>query len=88
MKKCDFLTTGVTPTFERQKILDLTLPWMNDCYGLLFAVHEDMANVEAIVKPFQWPVCLKKRIAYSIGLYLMIHLGIEPFRFGLDCPFR
>ena len=85
MKKCDFLTSGVTPTFERQKIVDLTLPWMNDCYGLLFAVHEDMANVEAIVKPFQWPVCINERILYST---IFNDSFGKSFRFGLDCRFR
>ncbi len=56
MQKCDFLTAAVTPTFERVKRADLTVPWVYDCYDLLFAVTEDTVNIDAVVKPFQWPV--------------------------------
>ncbi len=56
MQKCDFLTAGVTPTSGRMKLADLTVPWMYDCYDLLFAVTEDTVNIDAVVKPFQWPV--------------------------------
>jgi hypothetical protein len=56
MQKCDFLTAGVTATSGRMKLADLTVPWMYDCYDLLFAVTEDTVNINAVVKPFQWPV--------------------------------
>jgi ionotropic glutamate receptor len=47
---------GVAPTFGRVKLADLTCPWMYDCNDLLFAVNDDTANIDAVVKPFQWPV--------------------------------
>jgi hypothetical protein len=56
MQKCDFLTAGVTATSGRMKLADLTVPWMYDCYDLLFAVQDDTVNIDAVVKPFQWPV--------------------------------
>jgi hypothetical protein len=56
MQKCDFLMAGVAPTFERVKRADLTAPWLFDCYDLLFVVQDDTVNINAVVKPFQWPV--------------------------------
>jgi ionotropic glutamate receptor len=54
-------SSAPTPSL-RVKLAYLTVPWMYDCNDLLFAVHDDTANINAIVKPFQWPVGNKKVI--------------------------
>ncbi|KAI9563542.1 hypothetical protein GHT06_011005 [Daphnia sinensis] len=54
--KCDFLVTAVVPTWERNKVVDLTMPWDYTTLSLLIPVHRDIANIKSVVKPFQWPV--------------------------------
>ncbi|XP_059352708.1 glutamate receptor ionotropic, kainate 2-like isoform X1 [Daphnia carinata] len=54
--KCDFLVTAVVPTWERNKVVDLTLPWDYTTLTFLIPVHTDTANIKSVVKPFQWPL--------------------------------
>ena len=44
------------PTVERNKIVDLTLPWTYDHFAFLIPVSVETANINAVIKPFQWPV--------------------------------
>ncbi|XP_046449207.1 ionotropic receptor 93a-like [Daphnia pulex] len=71
--KCDFLTAAVTPTFGRMKLVDLTVPWVYDCYDLLFAVQDDTVNIDAVVKPFQWPVWLGMLIS-MMGVITILNM--------------
>jgi ionotropic glutamate receptor len=45
----------VAQTPERQKIIDTTVPWIYRGFGILISVEDDTANVQAVIKPFQWP---------------------------------
>jgi hypothetical protein len=46
----------VLPTFQRNKIVDLTANWVFDNVAFLIPVPVETANMNAVVKPFQWPV--------------------------------
>jgi hypothetical protein len=51
------LVNDLIPTFQRNKVVDFTLPWAYDHIKFLIPVTDDSANINAVVKPFQWPVC-------------------------------
>jgi hypothetical protein len=74
---------GVTPTSGRMKLADLTVPWMYDCYDLLFAVTEDTVNIDAVVKPFQWPV--GEQNSYTSLIRYLIKKKILLLRSGWEC---
>jgi hypothetical protein len=42
--------------FQRNKVVDFTLPWGYYHYAFLIPVPDESANINAVVKPFQWPV--------------------------------
>jgi len=48
----------VLPLFYRRHI-DMTTPWTFTYYTLLIPVDGDTANIDAVIKPFQWPVCIQ-----------------------------
>ena len=54
-QQCDLIITDVLALFYRSKI-DLTTPWIFADLGLLIPVDDDIANTNAVIKPFQWPV--------------------------------
>lgn len=56
-------------TTRRNQIVDLTLPWVYDSSAFLIPVPDESANINAIVKPFQWPV--------SSTIELFINLNIQ-----------
>jgi hypothetical protein len=35
---------------------DYTLPWAYDQFAFLIPIADESANINAVVKPFQWPV--------------------------------
>nr|CAH0101820.1 unnamed protein product [Daphnia galeata] len=57
-KKCDLLLIGVGLTYERFKVVDVTIPVVFEPYRFLIPVQGDASNVDAVIKPFQWPVWL------------------------------
>jgi hypothetical protein len=46
----------VVPTFQRNKIVDLTAYWFYGNVAILIPAPDETANINAVVKPFQWPV--------------------------------
>ena len=56
LQQADLLITSVFPTSQRLKIVDITLPWAYDHFAFLIPVNSEMANIDAVTKPFQWPV--------------------------------
>ncbi|XP_057376733.2 glutamate receptor ionotropic, delta-1-like isoform X2 [Daphnia carinata] len=54
--KCDFLVSSVSTTRARNEMFDLTTPWEYNSLAFLIPVHDETANIESVVKPFQWPV--------------------------------
>ncbi|EFX87003.1 hypothetical protein DAPPUDRAFT_312492 [Daphnia pulex] len=57
-QQCDLLLHDVVQTYRRLKIVDMTVPWVYSSIALLMPVQDDSANVNAVIKPFQWPVWL------------------------------
>lgn len=55
-QESDFLVYATVPTVERQKIIDITTPWYYGTLEFLIPVLDDGANIDAVVKPFQWMV--------------------------------
>jgi hypothetical protein len=50
------LVHDTVPTLQTSKIVDLTLPWAYDFFAFLIPVPDETANINAVVKPFQWPI--------------------------------
>nr|CAH0113367.1 unnamed protein product [Daphnia galeata] len=57
-QKCDLLVHDTVPTFQINKMTDVTLPWIYDHFAFLIPVPDETANINAVVKPFQWPIWL------------------------------
>ncbi len=55
-QQCELVAQDVLPTFQRNKIVDLTANWVFDNVAFLIPVPVETANMNAVVKPFQWPV--------------------------------
>ncbi|EFX82168.1 hypothetical protein DAPPUDRAFT_241316 [Daphnia pulex] len=45
-------------SFQYNSVVDFTLPWIYDHFAFLIPVPDESANINAVVKPFQWPVWL------------------------------
>jgi hypothetical protein len=56
-QQADLLIENVVPTTRRNQIVDLTLPSIYDYYAFVIPIPDESANINAVVKPFQWPVC-------------------------------
>lgn len=57
-QESDFLLQDVVQTYQRNRYIDMSVPWIFGSFSLLMAVQDDTANVNAVIKPFQWPVFL------------------------------
>nr|CAH0103311.1 unnamed protein product [Daphnia galeata] len=55
--QADLLIKNVVPTTRRNQIVNLTLPSIYDYYAFVIPIPDESANINAVVKPFQWPVC-------------------------------
>ncbi|EFX82160.1 hypothetical protein DAPPUDRAFT_316758 [Daphnia pulex] len=56
--QCELIVEDMVPTFQRNKVVDLTLPWTYDHFAFLIPVPDESANINAVIKPFQWPIWL------------------------------
>ena len=72
-QKCDLLLIGVGLTYERFKVVDVTIPVVFEPYRFLIPVQGDASNVDAVIKPFQWPVIRLLIIYLFIGPIIMIN---------------
>jgi ionotropic glutamate receptor len=59
------LVHDLVPTSQRNQIIDLTLPWAYDYFAFLIPAPDETANINSVVKPFQWQVC-----AFQLALNL------------------
>ncbi|XP_046449208.1 ionotropic receptor 93a-like [Daphnia pulex] len=57
-QQSDLLVVGVTLSLARSEVVDLSVPWIFETYAFLIPVQDDTANINGVVKPFQWPVWL------------------------------
>jgi ionotropic glutamate receptor len=55
-QQSELLVHDTIPIFQFNKIIDMTLPWIYDHFAFLIPVPDESANINAVVKPFQWPV--------------------------------
>jgi hypothetical protein len=44
------------PTEQRNKVVDMTAVWNFANVAFLIPVSDESANIDAVAKPFQWPV--------------------------------
>jgi hypothetical protein len=56
----------VLPTVQRNQIVDLTTYWIYGDNGFLIPVSGETANLNGVIKPFQWPV---KRMKNCVGYH-------------------
>ena len=77
MQECDLLINSIVPTVQYNKIMDLTTYWLYDYFALVIPVPDETANINAVVKPFQWPVCTfycLKFFAFDLNkLFVLLH---------------
>lgn len=55
-QQCDLLAQDVVPKFQRNQIVDLTTYWYYGDLVFLIPVPDETANINSVVKPFQWMV--------------------------------
>ncbi|EFX82390.1 hypothetical protein DAPPUDRAFT_316803 [Daphnia pulex] len=77
--KSDLLVHDTIATFQYNSIIDFTLPWIYDDFAFLIPVPDESANINAVVKPFQWPVWLGLGISIVcvIAVLNLIHHYLE-----------
>ncbi|XP_046449181.1 ionotropic receptor 93a-like [Daphnia pulex] len=68
--QCDLLTQDVVPTPQRNKIVDLTTPWYYGNLVCVIPVPDETANINSVIKPFQWPVWL------LIGVSIVVVIAV------------
>ncbi|EFX82357.1 hypothetical protein DAPPUDRAFT_316873 [Daphnia pulex] len=68
-QQCDLIIQDVVPTFQRYKVVDLTTYWIYADAAFLIPASAETANINAVVKPFQWPVWLG--LAVSIACMII-----------------
>lgn len=56
IQSADLLAHDISATPERYAMMDLTLPWIYGDTSFLIPTPDSSTNVEAVLKPFQWPV--------------------------------
>jgi hypothetical protein len=61
-QEADLLVHDTIANFQRNKVVDLTLPWVYGDFVFLIPVPDESANINAVVKPFQWPVGIFKEL--------------------------
>ncbi|EFX78662.1 hypothetical protein DAPPUDRAFT_246066 [Daphnia pulex] len=66
--QCDLLAQDVLPTFQRNKIVDLTTYWYYGDLVFLIPVPDETANINSVVKPFQWKRYLEYRSVFIMDL--------------------
>ncbi|XP_032795392.1 glutamate receptor 1-like [Daphnia magna] len=54
--QCDLLVHDVLLTTENYKTMELTLPWHRSIIVFMVPVPLITTNLDAVIKPFQWPV--------------------------------
>jgi hypothetical protein len=55
-QQSELLVHDTIATFQYNSVVDFTLPWVYDHFAFLIPVPDETANINAVVKPFQWPV--------------------------------
>ena len=80
------IASSVIPTNGRNKIVDMTWPYIFDTTAFLIPVADDEANITAIIKPFQWPVMEKDLyiLDYFIFILQLCHWRITDMAFTGD----
>ena len=77
MQESDLLINNVVPTIQNNKIMDLTTYWHYDYFAIVIPVPDETANINAVIKPFQWPVrkfyCLKSFVFDLNKLFVLLH---------------
>nr|CAH0109179.1 unnamed protein product [Daphnia galeata] len=70
-QESDFLLQDVMQTYQRNRYIDMSVPWIFGSFSLLMPVQDDTANVNAVIKPFQWPVWLGLVISIVCVIFVL-----------------
>ncbi|XP_046449177.1 glutamate receptor ionotropic, kainate 2-like [Daphnia pulex] len=84
-QRCEFLVHNIYPTLRTNAVVDLTLPWAYDDYAFAIPIPVETANINAVVKPFQWQIWLGlgKSIVCVIAILNLIQRYLE-YRSSLE----
>lgn len=88
-QQCDLLLQDLVSSvgYEYRQIIETTVPWVYTTAAILTHVPDETLNIEAVIKPFQWPVYNnQKRLSKNLNcLYKFFcvadMVGLGPF----DC---
>ncbi|XP_046642705.1 ionotropic receptor 21a-like [Daphnia pulicaria] len=58
LELADLLIPDIYPTYQRNMVIDMTVVWIFDNLACLIPITDETANINAVGKPFQWPVWL------------------------------
>ncbi|XP_046648429.1 glutamate receptor ionotropic, kainate 5-like [Daphnia pulicaria] len=57
-QQADLLVHDTIANYQYNSVVDFSLPWIYAYYTFLIPIPDESANVNAVVKPFQWPIWL------------------------------
>ncbi|EFX82353.1 hypothetical protein DAPPUDRAFT_241433 [Daphnia pulex] len=88
-QQSELLVHDTIATFQYNSVVDFTLPWVYDHFAFLIPVPDETVNINAVVKPFQWPVWLGLgvSIACVIAVLNLIQRYLE-YRSGFEMNFK
>ncbi|XP_046449196.1 glutamate [NMDA] receptor subunit 1-like [Daphnia pulex] len=76
-QKSDFLVHDTIPTFQYNSVVDFTMPWIYDYFSFLIPVPDESANINAVVKPFQWPYLLfDHQVWLGLGISIVCVIAV------------
>ena len=73
LQECDLLLQDIVPSYLYQQLIDTTVPWVYTTASILMpAPAANSFNINAVIKPFQWPV---QKVTRSDKSHLLIILN-------------
>ncbi|EFX87007.1 hypothetical protein DAPPUDRAFT_312495 [Daphnia pulex] len=70
--ECDLLLQDVVPSYRYHKLIDITVPWVYTSSAILMPVPVDSSfNINALIKPFQWPIWLGVGISIVCVIFVL-----------------
>ncbi|KAI9553543.1 hypothetical protein GHT06_021461 [Daphnia sinensis] len=78
-KQCDLIVHDVLLTTENYKKMELTLPWHRSIIVFMVPVPLTMTNLNAVIKPFQWPVWMGIGVSVMTIIFFLKLTDRSPF---------
>ncbi|EFX82352.1 hypothetical protein DAPPUDRAFT_241436 [Daphnia pulex] len=89
-QRCELLVQHIHPTFQTNAVVDLTLPWAySDCVFAI-PIPVETANINAVVKPFQWQIWLGLGISIVcvIAILNLLQRYLESYRSAFEMDLK